>query len=98
MPRDEFARLERRWRERPLFLPRRRRLARWPLLLALLAGAGTLASALVDRGQLAALALRLEAAFGRDAIADPIPAPPTPTAAATAAARDGRTPPAAADR
>jgi hypothetical protein len=35
MPRDEFERLERRWREQPLFLPRRRRLPWWPLALFL---------------------------------------------------------------
>jgi hypothetical protein len=33
MPRDEFDRLERRWRKRPLFLPRRQRVPRWPLAL-----------------------------------------------------------------
>jgi hypothetical protein len=36
MPKDEFERLERRWRERPLFLDPPRRGPRWLLLLLLL--------------------------------------------------------------
>jgi hypothetical protein len=41
MPRDDFERLERRWRERPLFLDRPSRKPLW-LLLALLAAVGLL--------------------------------------------------------
>lgn len=37
MPRDELDRLEGRWRKQPLFLPRRRRLPRWPIALLLAA-------------------------------------------------------------
>jgi hypothetical protein len=48
MPRDDFASLERRWREQPLFLPRRRRLPLWPLVVALLALAGALGSTALD--------------------------------------------------
>jgi hypothetical protein len=36
MPRDDFARLERRWRARPLFLPRRKRLPWWALVTTVL--------------------------------------------------------------
>lgn len=37
MPRDEFERLERRWRERPLFLERPSDKPRWLLVAVLLA-------------------------------------------------------------
>jgi hypothetical protein len=48
MPRDDFAHLERRWREQPLFLPRRRRLPLWPLVLGLVALGGALGTTLID--------------------------------------------------
>jgi hypothetical protein len=41
MPRDEFERLERRWRERPLFLERPSRRPLWALVL-LMAAVGLL--------------------------------------------------------
>jgi hypothetical protein len=44
MPRDEFERLERRWREQPLFLDRPSRKPLW-LLFALLVAVGSLLGA-----------------------------------------------------
>ena len=82
MRRDDFARLERRWREQPMFLPRRRRLPRWPLVIALLALAAWLGSALLDRGPLEVLADRFNTAFDADAN------PGRPAANATAARND----------
>jgi hypothetical protein len=67
MPRDDFASLERRWREQPLFLPRRRRLPLWPVAVALLALAVGLGSILLDRKQVAGLIAGLEAAFDANA-------------------------------
>ncbi len=67
MPRDDFARLERRWREQPLFLPRRRHLPLWPLVIALLCVAVTLGSMLFDQEQLAGMIAGAEKAFNAHA-------------------------------
>jgi hypothetical protein len=50
MPKDEFERLERRWRERPLFLEPPRRGPRWVLVLLLLLVGGFLGLAAVGPG------------------------------------------------
>ena len=42
MPKDDFKRLERRWRERPLFLERPSRRPFWMVMFALLLAAGLL--------------------------------------------------------
>lgn len=80
MPRDDFARLERRWREQPMFLPRRRRLPIWPLVLTLFAMTAALGATLFDRSQFDGLVTGLEQVFRIDADA------PNPKAASTAAA------------
>jgi hypothetical protein len=94
MPRDDFTSLERRWRERPLFLPRRRRLPLWPAIIALPALAAGLGWALLDRNQVAGLVAGLEATF--DANANQSAAPPNSTAGLSAAAE--RQPTATGDR
>jgi len=96
MPRDDFARLERRWRERPLFLARRRRLPRWPWRVVLLALAGALSFSLLAPDQREALTAAawalLDGGAGPGGPADA----QRPTASATAAR--GRSLPDAADR
>lgn len=87
MPRDDFARLERRWREQPLFLPRRRRLPLWPVVVALLVLAGGLGSVLLDSKQMEALIAGLEEAFHADV--NPSAAPAGRTAGPAAGERLG---------
>jgi len=72
MPRDEFERLERRWRKQPLFL--RRRSPRWPLVM-LVAG---LAAVFVWQQPTAGLIERVQRALvaGREVA----PAPPQASA------------------
>jgi len=48
MPKDDFERLERRWRERPLFLERPSRKPFWVLLVLLLAVGLLLGFAAID--------------------------------------------------
>jgi hypothetical protein len=67
MPRDEFERLERRWREQPLFLPRRRRLPRWPLVLLV----AVLAAALLGQVPTAGLIERLQQALAAGMVVAP---------------------------
>lgn len=78
MPRDDFARLERRWRQRPMFLPRRRRLWHWPIVIALFALSAAFGATLLDRNQVVGLVVGLEEAFNLGADA------PYPKAASTA--------------
>jgi hypothetical protein len=66
MPRDEFERLERRWREQPLFLPRRRRLPRWPLVLL-----AVLAAVLLGQAPTAGLIARLQQALAAGVVVAP---------------------------
>jgi len=91
MPRDDFASLERRWREQPLFLARRRRRRRprWPLAVALLALSVALGSILLGQKQVAALIAGLEAAF--DAHATQSTAPSDSAAGLSAAAKSRAT-------
>jgi hypothetical protein len=65
-----------------MFLPRRRRLRHWPLVIALLAISAVLGATLLDRNQFEGLVAELEGAFklGFDA--------PYSKAASTAAASD----------
>jgi hypothetical protein len=67
MPRDEFERLERRWREQPLFLPRRRRLPRWSSVLLVAA----LAAALLGQVPTAGLIERLQQALAAGVVVTP---------------------------
>lgn len=48
MPKDDFERLERRWRNRPLFLERRSRTPVWVFLMLLLAVGLLLGFAAID--------------------------------------------------
>jgi hypothetical protein len=89
MPRDDFASLERRWREQPLFLARRRRPPRWPLAVALLALSVALGSILLGQKQVAALIAGLEAAF--DAHATQSTAPSDSAAGLSASAKNRAT-------
>ncbi len=75
MPRDDFSQLERRWREQPLFLPRRRRLPLWPLVLALLALAGALGTTLIDPRGWEDLSAGLSDAFDARAAQERTPGP-----------------------
>jgi hypothetical protein len=87
MPRDDFARLDRRWREQPLFLPRRRRLPLWSVVIALLALAGGLASTLLDPKQAQGLVAEPGDAFSTSANPSAPPADRTAGSAAAAQAR-----------
>jgi hypothetical protein len=94
MPRDDFARLERRWRERPLFLPRRRRLPWWALGAVFLVLAVTLTSSLLGRKPMHLLVDSLGGAVNANADPSASPAARTGDAPATVDARfaspDGR--------
>jgi hypothetical protein len=74
MARDELDRLERRWRARPMFRPRRRRLPRWPLALLLAA----LVAALVWRQPTAGLIERVQRALVAGGVGAPPQASPGP--------------------
>jgi hypothetical protein len=87
MPRDDFASLERRWREQPLFLSRHRRRPLWPLAVALLALSVALGSILLGQKQAAGLIAGLEAAFDAHATQS---AAPSDSAAGLSAAAENR--------
>lgn len=67
MPRDDFARLERRWQKRPLFLRRRPRAPILPVVVSLLALAGVLVSTLIDPHRVEALIAGVTEALNADA-------------------------------
>jgi hypothetical protein len=87
MPRDDFTRLERRWRKRPLFLPRRRHLPISPGLVLLVALGGVLASALFGVKPLADLTAAVRQAFNASASPFATQEDKAPSSAATAEAR-----------
>jgi hypothetical protein len=94
MPRDDFARLERRWRERPLFLPRRRRLPWWALGAVLVALAATLTLSLLGPRPVERLVDSLGGAVNANAGPSTPPtggsSAPATTADARLASPDGR--------